>query len=126
MPNDQSDDIKLDWQAADEAVRYLSAKWTLAVVAELASAPKGHNDLARATGVLDHKSLDRALHRLESAGLVDRAVRDPERSAPRVIYQLTERAYSLLPLICKLASWWHAPSLAARMGTELLYDRIVI
>jgi DNA-binding HxlR family transcriptional regulator len=104
-----SDQAEVDWQAAQEATHYLSGKWVLAVVAELADEPRGHNDLARATGVLDHKPLDRALHRLERAGLVDRTVYDPHHSAPRVHYSLTDKGRSLLPLIQVLASWWRTP-----------------
>lgn len=123
MPHDQGDRMKLDWQAAHEAIQYLSSKWILAVVAELALEPKGHNDLARATGVLDHKSLDRALRRLETAGLVHRTVRNPPHSSPRVSYRLTDKAYALLPLLQELASWWHVPGLGPRLYAKLLRGR---
>lgn len=94
------------YQDAYEAVRILSSKWVLAVLVELARRPRSHNDLARATGLIEHKPLDRALRQLREIRLVDRTVHNVKGSAPRVRYQLTTTGRSLLPIVDELAMWW--------------------
>lgn len=96
----------IDWRATRAAVETVSGKWTLVVLAELAEGDKGYNELAIVTQ-LNHKAMDRTLHRLESAQLVDRHV-NVERSRLRVQYSLTSRARCLLGPLDELARWWHA------------------
>jgi DNA-binding HxlR family transcriptional regulator len=94
------------FQDAYEAARILSGRWILAVLVQLARGPRCHNDLARATGLMENKPLDRALSRLVSMRLIDRTVHNVGGSAPRVRYRLTRRGYSVLPIIDELAIWW--------------------
>jgi DNA-binding HxlR family transcriptional regulator len=101
---------------AHEAARILSGKWIVAVLILLAGGPRTHNDLARATGLEENKPLDRALHRLVSARLIDRTVHNVRGSGPRVRYCLTNRGYSVLPIIDDLAGWWQAVDVGQQSG----------
>jgi DNA-binding HxlR family transcriptional regulator len=96
------------FQDAYEAARVLSGKWVFAVLVQLAEGPRYHNDLARSTGMAENKPLDRTLHRLVHTRMVDRTVHNVGGSAPRVRYRLTQRGYSVLPIIDELAGWWRA------------------
>ncbi|HEX4832238.1 MAG TPA: helix-turn-helix domain-containing protein [Trebonia sp.] len=91
---------------AHEAARILSGKWIVTVLVHLAGGPKTHSDLARATGLEENKPLDRALHRLVGARLVERTVHNVRGSVPRVRYCLTNQGHSVLPIIDELAGWW--------------------
>jgi DNA-binding HxlR family transcriptional regulator len=84
----------VDRAALETATDILSAKWVPAVICELQQGPKRHGDLAKAIG-LHAKQLARALHRLQSTGLVDRDV-DSDQSPPQVSYRLTWEAQELL------------------------------
>lgn len=99
-------DERENFHHAYEAARSLSGKWVFAVLVHLERGPRCHSDLARATGLLENKPLDRALRRLVSMRLVDRTVLDAGGSAPRVRYRLTPRGHSVLPIIDELAIWW--------------------
>ncbi|MQA84604.1 MAG: ArsR family transcriptional regulator [Streptosporangiales bacterium] len=105
----------IDSDAARAAVEVISGKWVLVVLVELAKGPKRHNELARETG-LEQKPLDRALRRLEEAGLVARNVSTTE-SPPRVRYRLTSQAEELLGPLGELAGWWHR-EMAGRLDTR--------
>lgn len=100
--------------SAQEAIRILSGRWILTVLVLLAGGPRGHNDLARATGLIENKPLDRALHRLVAEQLVARTVHNNGGSAPRVRYHLTTRGHSVLPIIDELAVWWQKADLTQR------------
>jgi DNA-binding HxlR family transcriptional regulator len=90
-----------NWHAAGQAISLVSGKWVFPVLAELADSPKSYNELARAVGT-DHKTLARALSRLQADGLVQR---EPcER--PRVTYRLAPRARAMADLVEALACWW--------------------
>ncbi|MGW6317594.1 winged helix-turn-helix transcriptional regulator [Streptomyces sp. NPDC055099] len=109
MPPPEHRDERQKFQDAYEAARILSGKWIFAVLLQLAArGPSCHNDLARATGLLENKPLDRALRQLVNTQLVDRTVHDVGGSVPRVRYRLTPRGYSVLPIIDDLAVWWQA------------------
>jgi DNA-binding HxlR family transcriptional regulator len=89
----------MDWCAAQEALRLLSAKWNLLVLAELENGPRRFNELLRATH-LDGKQLTRTLHYLEGFGLVDRKA---QTTPVRVHYRLTPRAHRLFMSLGALA-----------------------
>lgn len=95
-----------DQRAADHAVRAISRKWTLHVLAQLqCHEGSGYKELERATD-LEHKVLDRELRNLEVHGLV---VRELYTQRPlRVRYRLTQRAHELLKHIELLAHWWNS------------------
>lgn len=92
-----------DWRSAEAAIDILCRRWTLVVMASLSSGTKGHNELARATG-LDNKCLSRALRHMRETGLVRRTVKSA-RPALRVNYTLTPRADELIVLLDALGSW---------------------
>lgn len=80
----------------------MAGKWALPILRELADGPKGHNELLRALHV-EHRSLDRALRRLEDARVVSR---DVQPTPLRVRYRLTPGARPLLLELSELADVW--------------------
>lgn len=91
-----------DWKSARATVELISGKWTLLLIAELAEGSRGHNDLARSSG-LDHRALDRTLSQMEDSGLIEREVRT--QRPLRVRYALTPAALSLISPLDSLARW---------------------
>lgn len=83
----------------------ISSKWPLLVIYTLNShrAAMRFNALQRAIPDISQKMLAQTLRTLEEDGFVIRTVY-PE-VPPRVEYVLTDRAQSLLPLVCDLISW---------------------
>jgi DNA-binding HxlR family transcriptional regulator len=97
-------DVIENWQVGYRALRLLSPKWVLPVLAELARGAKGHNELARATGTA-HRQLDRVLERLAEAGLVERVV-DVSRQPLRVRYRLSASGHAAQGPLDELTRWW--------------------
>lgn len=92
----------MDVGLAVEAVKVLSGKGALPVLAELACGARRHNELARAVKV-DHKTLDKTLRRLQEAKLV---VREVHPAPLRVNYRLTAHAGGVLLAVADLAAVW--------------------
>ncbi len=93
----------LDWIAVRAALRLISGKWDLIILAELESGPRRYNELLRITN-LNGKQMARTLRRLQDGGLVDRKV-VTESPPVRVTYQLTPHARDLFVLLNGLAQW---------------------
>lgn len=94
----------------------LSDKWSLLVIHSLTQAEKMRfGDLRRAIPDISQKMLTVTLRTLEEDGFVTRTIY-PE-IPPRVEYQLTQRAHSLLPHIRSLIEW------AKEHMTDIVDDR---
>lgn len=78
-------------------------KWTVLVIALLASGPMRFNELRRAIGGITQRSLTLTLRELEREGLVTRTVYPTVPS--RVEYELTELGLSLREPISALGRW---------------------
>jgi DNA-binding HxlR family transcriptional regulator len=89
-----TDRREVDRAGLEAAIDVLSAKWVPAVICELQQGPRRHGELAKTIG-LHAKQLARALHRLNSAGLIHRDV-DGDQSPPQVSYRLAWEAQDLL------------------------------
>lgn len=78
-------------------------KWTVLVIAELASGPRRFRQLQRALFGISQRMLTLTLRRLERDGLVSRTV---YATVPaQVSYDLTERGRSLTQLVRVLVDW---------------------
>jgi DNA-binding HxlR family transcriptional regulator len=89
---------------ADLAVRLLSGRWTLAVLAELARGGRRYQDLDEALEGVSHKVLTDTLRRAERDGLIVRHL-DPRRVETATIYQLTDLGRSLDEPLAVLDRW---------------------
>jgi len=96
------------------ALDLVGDKWTLIVLRDLIMARKQHfRDLLAGTEGIATNILASRLKLLEAAGLVTRRI-DPAQ-ARRVIYEPTEKALDLLPVLIELVRWStkHDPKSAA-------------
>ena len=96
------------------ALDFVGDKWTLIVLRDLIMARKQHfRDLLAGTEGIATNILASRLKLLEAAGLVTRRI-DPAQ-ARRVIYEPTEKALDLLPVLIELVRWStkHDPKSAA-------------
>ena len=99
-------DIPID--GLQRAVGVLSAKWSVAVLAELAEGTHRFNELLRHIDGISRRMLAVTLRRLEQHGLVERRV---YASVPaRVEYDLSERGEELLAALEPLAGWAGQPA----------------
>src|SRR3954447_6919367 len=78
-------------------------KWTVLVVGTLGDGSKRFNELRREIPSVSQRMLTLTLRNLERDGLVSRTV--TPIIPPRVDYELTELARSLLPPISGLTQW---------------------
>jgi DNA-binding HxlR family transcriptional regulator len=85
------------------AVGVLSAKWSVAVLAELSEGTHRFNELLRHIDGISRRMLAVTLRRLEQHGLVERRV---YASVPaRVEYDLTPGGEDLFAALAPLAGW---------------------
>ena len=86
------------------ALDFVGDKWTLVVLRDLIMARRRHYQemLAGNEGIASNILASR-LKLLEAAGMITRR-RDPEQRR-RVIYQPTEKALDLLPVLIELVRW---------------------
>jgi DNA-binding HxlR family transcriptional regulator len=89
--------------ALQEAVGVLAAKWTLSVLARLATGTHRFNQLLRGIDGVSRRMLSTTLRQLERDGLVDRRVY--ARVPARVEYRLTPLGEELLRALGPLAGW---------------------
>jgi DNA-binding HxlR family transcriptional regulator len=110
--------------ALQEAVSVLAAKWSVIVLARLASRTHRFNDLLRQIDGVSRRMLSATLRQLERDGLVERHVYP--RVPARVEYELSTAGVALLSALTPLAGWSldHADDLAAaRVQFERLQAR---
>jgi DNA-binding HxlR family transcriptional regulator len=82
----------------------LGGRWTLRLLAELASGGRRYQDLHDALDGISHKVLTDILRRAESDGLVTRDV-DPSRIETANLYLLTDLGRSLDQPLAALGHW---------------------
>lgn len=92
------------WRESEPAVRLLSGRWILAVLAELAEGGCRYQDLEGALDGISHKILTQTLRRAERDGLVFRHL-DLGRIETTTLYGLTDLAHSLGEPATALAAW---------------------
>jgi DNA-binding HxlR family transcriptional regulator len=99
--------------ALQQAVGVLAAKWSVIVLARLASGTHRFNELLRQIDGVSRRMLSATLRQLERDGLVKRHVH--ARVPARVEYELSPAGEDLLSALIPLAGWGvdHADALAA-------------
>ena len=85
------------------AVGVLAAKWSVAVLAQLASGTQRFNELLRQIDGVSRRMLSATLRQLERDGLVERRVH--ALVPPRVDYELSPAGVELLRALAPLAGW---------------------
>lgn len=106
------------WSPDVRALELVGEKWTLLIVRDLAAGPRRPGELERVLPGIPRALLRSRLNRLVAEGLVTRT-RYPEMP-PRVEFELTERAWELMPLVAELARWgrtwaWSLPRPSERV-----------
>lgn len=96
-------DVMLRDCRARVVLSLLAERWALLVIEALSGGAKRTSALRRQIGGISEKMLIQTLRRLETLGLVER--HDYREVPPRVEYTLTERGWSLSPLILALDRW---------------------
>jgi DNA-binding HxlR family transcriptional regulator len=107
--------------ALQAAVGVLAAKWSVVVLARLATGTNRFNELARQIDGVSRRMLSATLRQLERDGLVERHVY--ARVPAKVEYELSSAGESLLSALTPLAGWSleHADDLAAARAA---FDRL--
>jgi DNA-binding HxlR family transcriptional regulator len=107
--------------ALQEAVGVLAAKWSVSVLARLASGTHRFNELLRQIDGVSRRMLSATLRQLERDGLVQRHVY--ARVPARVEYELSAAGADLLSALIPLAGWGiaHADELEA---ARVHFDRL--
>jgi DNA-binding HxlR family transcriptional regulator len=87
-------------------------KWTLLIVRDLAAGPRRFVELQRVLPGISTEQLRSRLNRMVADGMLTR--KRYREVPPRVDYELTERAWRLMPVLGELARWgyrwaWSAP-----------------
>ncbi|HEY2438313.1 MAG TPA: winged helix-turn-helix transcriptional regulator [Solirubrobacteraceae bacterium] len=115
------------WSPDARALDVVGDKWTLLIVRDLASGPRRFVELQRVLPGISTEQLRSRLNRMVADGMLTR--RRFREVPPRVEYELTERAYALMPIIGEVARWgydwvWSAPRRAERVDIGAIF-RIV-
>lgn len=105
-----------DWKSAQAAVRVVSNKWVIPIIAALADRPLRHSEIHRAIGpAISPKVLTETLHLMQHNGLI--AEREPHTAATTAPYALTTSAVELLEPLTALARW-HARTNSNKLRAE--------
>lgn len=92
-----------EWTAAREAVRSISNKWVIPLIAALAAGPLRYAELHRAIGpAISQKVLAETLHHMQETHLLRREATADGTTAS---YELTDSAKSLIEPLSALARW---------------------
>src|SRR6059058_4312855 len=91
------------WSPDARALDVVGDKWTLLIVRDLAAGPRRFVELQRVLPGISTEQLRSRLNRMVADGMLTR--RRYREVPPRVEYELTERAYALLPVIGEVARW---------------------
>ena len=81
----------------------IQGKWKVVIMFRLKDGAKRFNELSRLLPNVTQRMLTKQLKELEKDGLVHREVY-PE-VPPRVVYSLTDLAFSLMPLMLSIKDW---------------------
>jgi DNA-binding HxlR family transcriptional regulator len=107
--------------ALQEAVGVLAAKWSVSVLARLATGTRRFNELLREIDGVSRRMLSATLRRLERDGLVERHVY--ARVPARVEYELSGAGVELLSALLPLAGWG-VENLEALAAARVRFDRL--
>src|SRR5438477_9404782 len=100
------------WSPDARALDLVGDKWTLLIIRDLAAGPRRFVELQRVLPGISTEQLRSRLNRMVADGMLTR--KRYREVPPRVDYELTERAYELLPILGALARWgydwaWSSP-----------------
>ena len=112
------------WSPDARALDVVGDKWTLLIVRDLAAGPRRFVELQRVLPGISTEQLRSRLNRMVADGMLTR--RRYREVPPRVEYELTERAYALLPVIGEVARWgydwvWSAPRASERVDIGAIF-----
>lgn len=108
------------------ALDILGDRWTLIILRDLMTGLQHFNDILDNSDGLSPNVLSARLKLLEKEGLVDRQYF--RELPPRVEYRLTEKGWSVRPVLCALMEWSaeiFGPVEAEQIGEELSTDFVV-
>ncbi len=108
--------------ALQEAVGVLAAKWSVIVLARLASGTHRFNELLRQIDGVSRRMLSATLRQLERDGLIERHVY--ARVPSRVEYELSPTGEELLLALTPLAGWGLEHHEALTAARALFDDRL--
>jgi DNA-binding HxlR family transcriptional regulator len=91
------------WSPDARALDLVGDKWTLLIVRDLAAGPRRFVELQRVLPGISTEQLRSRLNRMVADGMLTR--KRYREVPPRVDYELTERAWELMPIIGNLARW---------------------
>jgi DNA-binding HxlR family transcriptional regulator len=112
------------WSPDARALDVVGDKWTLLIVRDLASGPRRFVELQRVLPGISTEQLRSRLNRMVADGMLTR--RRYREVPPRVEYELTERAYALMPVVGEVARWgyewvWSAPRASERVDLGAIF-----
>jgi DNA-binding HxlR family transcriptional regulator len=112
------------WSPDARALDVVGDKWTLLIVRDLAAGPRRFVELQRVLPGISTEQLRSRLNRMVADGMLTR--RRYREVPPRVEYELTERAYALMPVIGEVARWgydwvWSAPRGSERIDIGAIF-----
>jgi DNA-binding HxlR family transcriptional regulator len=112
------------WSPDARALDVVGDKWTLLIVRDLAAGPRRFVELQRVLPGISTEQLRSRLNRMVADGMLTR--RRYREVPPRVEYELTERAYALMPVIGAVARWgydwmWSAPRASERVDIGAIF-----
>ena len=93
----------------------ISDKWKVLILRDLLTGTKRFGELQRSIGHVSQKVLTSQLRQMEASGLLTRKVY--AEVPPRVEYSLTDRSFTLIPIIEELIGW------AANNMAPIMKDR---
>jgi DNA-binding HxlR family transcriptional regulator len=100
----------------------LAGRWTVSILAELASTGRRYQDLHEALDHISYKVLTESLRRSERDGLITRRL-DPGRVETATLYELTDLGRSLELPLAALNEWidanWQSVEVARQRWDRL-------
>ncbi len=112
------------WSPDARALDLVGDKWTLLIIRDLSAGPRRFVELQRVLPGISTEQLRSRLNRMVADGMLTR--RRFREVPPRVEYELTERAYALMPVLGELARWgyhwaWGAPRNSERIDIGAIF-----
>ncbi|WP_125141569.1 winged helix-turn-helix transcriptional regulator [Clostridium transplantifaecale] len=96
----------VDIKPFDYAISVINGKWKMHILFWLwKQETMRYSEIKRALGNVTHKMLSNTLKELEADGLIIR--HEYPQVPPKVEYYLSEKGYSLLPVIRSICKWGH-------------------
>ncbi|GEM_PF-543195 len=88
----------------DAAMAVIEGRWKCTILCMLyRDGPMRYSELQRSIGEVSSRILSKQLKELESDGMIERTVGNEKKLC--VIYELTEKGRSILPILADLAGW---------------------